>query len=640
MSSSDKLVTGTCEEQPLVDRDELSAFRLRTSVSSISIRPLWSSMQKLGWTHSTTTRMYRAPPTNSRKRKRMRVVGGGSQASASQCGLSWSLEASCKNGEQIRGEECEEIPGAVVGDSLAVGRELDYQSIPVDDWSTVPFSGDATLLEEDKFDRQRRWWRDDLLGDYYRLVKHKKSKGKGKGGSLGADMLFSIDSPKEKKNVKARRMVSLRKRDSKAVAASSSRPKEVGRSQQSKALCSRQFKKVKSFGNSIEHGMVDGKDVEQTLDEVTGAATPDKTVWPEPKECADAVRSFIEAEDSKRAPSGLTQEELTVEEFRSSFSEWFFLLSTGHSLLLYGYGSKRAVLDAFQQRALGAEAVVIANGYDCSVTIDTILDVLVRRFLGGVEPIDGPGPGGEQQIPPVVDGSLPAVQKATAIALAIASSLSPPPSAFLILHNIDGPGLRTPEAQGALAALVSSGIVRIAASVDHVNSAALLWDRETSEKFSWIWKQAHTHLPYLEEIRLGAAPMARKVRFGSSRTDHSGILKVLSAIAPRHTECLQVLASLQRGTRGRHALDSVGNERSKAKYPSNDREAGVTYKEWMGRCVKEMKAKSDHALREMLRELMDHGVVEKDRDFELETEMVRIPFSDVVLSLILNFKRP
>lgn len=40
----------------------------------------------------------------------------------------------------------------------------------------------------------------------------------------------------------------------------------------------------------------------------------------------------------------------------------------------------------------------------------------------------------------------------------------------IIIHNIDGPGLRDPETQQYLARLASCSHIRVIASIDHVNA--------------------------------------------------------------------------------------------------------------------------------------------------------------------------
>ena len=55
---------------------------------------------------------------------------------------------------------------------------------------------------------------------------------------------------------------------------------------------------------------------------------------------------------------------------------------------------------------------------------------------------------------------------------------------YLLINNIDGVSLRSPEAQATLADLASTGVVRVVASLDHVN-APLLWDKKLLARFNW-----------------------------------------------------------------------------------------------------------------------------------------------------------
>lgn len=58
------------------------------------------------------------------------------------------------------------------------------------------------------------------------------------------------------------------------------------------------------------------------------------------------------------------------------------------------------------------------------------------------------------------------------------------PRCYLVANNVDGAGLRTPEAQALLAELVSTGVVHLVASIDHIN-APLLWDKKAATRLNW-----------------------------------------------------------------------------------------------------------------------------------------------------------
>lgn len=69
----------------------------------------------------------------------------------------------------------------------------------------------------------------------------------------------------------------------------------------------------------------------------------------------------------------------------------------------------------------------------------------------------------------------------------------------VVIHNIDGPGLRDYETQQYLARLAACTHIRIVASIDHVN-APLYWDRNMAHaQFNWCWYHVPTFSPYKVE---------------------------------------------------------------------------------------------------------------------------------------------
>ena len=82
------------------------------------------------------------------------------------------------------------------------------------------------------------------------------------------------------------------------------------------------------------------------------------------------------------------------------------------------------------------------------------------------------------------------VAKAVSIAKNFASMRSRP--LFLLIHTIDGVGLSDNLSQGSLQALTRSSekdscpMIRIAASVDNINSAMSLWSPQVEHKFDWV----------------------------------------------------------------------------------------------------------------------------------------------------------
>lgn len=127
----------------------------------------------------------------------------------------------------------------------------------------------------------------------------------------------------------------------------------------------------------------------------------------------------------------------------------------------------------------------------------------------------------------------------------------------------------------------------------------------------------HTHRPYFEEVRsMPQAVSSKKVKRkngGQIIGGDSVALKVLACLAPRHTEVLQALATLQHSTESKV----------------------VSYGMLRDECTRKMLPSSDVVLRNILKELSDHRIVALERG-EMGNEIVCVPSE--ILRDILNFK--
>lgn len=124
------------------------------------------------------------------------------------------------------------------------------------------------------------------------------------------------------------------------------------------------------------------------------------------------------------------------------------------------------------------------NGYDPNIDMNAFLDCIDNIFCDGNEY--------QRSITqPARDQNNWLTRRATTIAKRIATTRSRP--LFLLIHNIDGVGLRNVFAQEALAILTAnsnnkdgSPMIRIAASVDNVNASMVLWSPYVEHKFDWV----------------------------------------------------------------------------------------------------------------------------------------------------------
>jgi origin recognition complex subunit 2 len=292
------------------------------------------------------------------------------------------------------------------------------------------------------------------------------------------------------------------------------------------------------------------------------------------------------------------------------YEEWKFLLSTNHSVLLYGFGSKRAVLEDFRRTCLEHVGDVLSiDGFDSSVHIDDVLDLMVEMFLKNKDPST------------TSSGQVSIGTRAMVIGKAIANvQVERKQPLYLLIHNIDG--FRCREAQHALSLLlIHSSIrdmcrtIRLVASVDHVSAAALLWDPETTFNFDFIWKEVHTYQPYIEESKRGIvetkSSLGKRTKNTSTTTSES-LYEVLSTIAPRPTEVLQVLAALQL-----------------------KRSSAISFRDLYAACKTKFLVTSDGTLHDYMTELLTHGLMRKSR--ERGEEYLEIPHSNALLDEIMDY---
>jgi origin recognition complex subunit 2 len=302
---------------------------------------------------------------------------------------------------------------------------------------------------------------------------------------------------------------------------------------------------------------------------------------------------------------------------QSHYADWRFLLTTNHSLLLYGFGSKENLLNDFWKTTLKPVGDVLAiDGYDRTVSVKDVLDLLVQLYLDDTEFADPEDDGGS---------SDSTTERAKKIGSRIAQvQLKRKQPLYLVIHNIDG--FRNREEQYALSMLLHHGTttadgvrtIRLVASVDHVNASTLLWDPATSAAFSFIWTEVNTFRPYIEELKRGTEETKwrqskRTKSLANAVASTESIYEILNTIANKHTEVLKTIIELQ--------IDNPDKP--------------VRYDTCLKACTNKMIVTSDSNLRKFLTELKDHGIVDITR--EGGREMLRVPHSAERLQEILDF---
>lgn len=158
------------------------------------------------------------------------------------------------------------------------------------------------------------------------------------------------------------------------------------------------------------------------------------------------------------------------------FPMWYFIMEQGYTVLLYGLGSKRCLINNFH-KSISYHPSLVINGFFPSLTTKDILDGIIIDLL-------------ELNCPSNATECIDVIEKA------LRKNLKD--RLYLLIHNIDGIMLRSSKAQDLLSYLANIPNVCVLASIDHIN-APLLWDHTKHSKFNFFWWDTTTFLSYQEE---------------------------------------------------------------------------------------------------------------------------------------------
>ncbi|XP_015183453.1 PREDICTED: origin recognition complex subunit 2 [Polistes dominula] len=278
-------------------------------------------------------------------------------------------------------------------------------------------------------------------------------------------------------------------------------------------------------------------------------------------------------------------------DYHDFFPMWYFIMEEGYTLLLYGLGSKRNLINDFHNQFISNHPTLVVDGFFPSLTIKDIIDSIIIDLL-------------ELSVP---TGITECIELITNVL-----KKNPKDRLYLLIHNIDGIMLRSNKAQDALSTLARIPNFCIMASIDHIN-APLLWDHTKHSKFNFYWWDTTTLLPYEAETSYESSLLIQ----------HSGTLALSSLI--------NVFQSLTSNARAmyklliEHQLDNSNNSDF----------SGMAFKDLYRIARENFLVSTDLALRAQLTEFIDHKLVRTKRNKD-GTECLTIPLSNNLLKQFLE----
>ncbi|KAH7722760.1 origin recognition complex subunit 2 family protein [Aphelenchoides avenae] len=218
-------------------------------------------------------------------------------------------------------------------------------------------------------------------------------------------------------------------------------------------------------------------------------------------------RRCLETLDEK-IPKKIQKELEKVEEHL--FPEWTDYLLTGDfNILVHGTGSKYDLLQSYVEKELNERQLShgVFKGYAKQINAKYILNVIETSYLDKKTKCSARDLLGRARF------VLEAVERKN-------------DDLFIVIHNIDGPGLRDPKQQEVLAVLAKSKLIHFIVSTDHIN-ANLLWDEKRRAAFRWLAMHIPTYRCYKRELLAGES---RLLGLDSKHSGRAHTVETLQAV--------------------------------------------------------------------------------------------------------------
>lgn len=268
----------------------------------------------------------------------------------------------------------------------------------------------------------------------------------------------------------------------------------------------------------------------------------------------------------------------------SCFPEWSYELDHQYSLCLYGFGSKRSLIQDFAQDEADQNGYpyVLINGYHPRIDLRQICQAITSGL--GSPSTD-------------VQSVLDALDNMKYDRLVIA------------FHNIDGQNLRSEKFQDQFCRIAEHPRIRLICSIDHIN-APLLFSTTRASRMSLLFHDATTFLPYTSETELldDTLSTVKKAQLKGDR----GIQWVLATVSKNAQTIFKILLTNQLAENGNGIESSRLFEMASRAFAVSSRAAYDT----------------------QLGEFFDHNLIVAEKESGIG-DVLKIPYSEEELKDLL-----
>jgi origin recognition complex subunit 2 len=304
-----------------------------------------------------------------------------------------------------------------------------------------------------------------------------------------------------------------------------------------------------------------------------------------------------------------------------SFPQWRFEFFEGFNICIYGWGSKRKLVERFAEwlypkmEELGK--IVIVNGYAPNVSVRSIFSTIMTALLGSEAPLKLPSNPSDL----------------LALIFSTVSNSALPYPITLVINSLDASPLRSRTIQTLLARLASNPHINLLATTDTPNFP-LLWDTTLRSEFNFVFHDCSTFAPYDAEITVVDDVHDLLGRSGRRVGGKDGIGFVLKSL-PENARSLyrvlitETLSAMAEGV----GLDNADDDDDGRKRGTED--VGVEYRHLYAKAAEEFICSNEMAFRTLLKEFHDHQMVVSRKDAG-GTEVLSLPLGREEMEAVLE----
>lgn len=295
------------------------------------------------------------------------------------------------------------------------------------------------------------------------------------------------------------------------------------------------------------------------------------------------------------------EKELLLEIHHRAFPQWRFEFHEGFNICLYGYGSKRRLVQKFAdwlRRRSPSQTIVMVNGYTPNISVRSIIATVASAVLDDGEE-DAPSKLGAQP------GEVLDLLQSTL------QSQAPDrqPKITVLINSIDAPPLRRAAVQVYLARLAALPAVNVLATVDTPNFAAM-WDVSLRDQFNFVFHDCTTFVSYDSEYDVVDEVHGLLGKKGKRVGGKEGVAFVLKSLPENARNLYRLLLTelLSLETGEGHASDEEDGGVAESGQHQHE-ETGIEFRTLYQKASEEFIASSEMMFRTLLKEFHDHQMV-------------------------------